>query len=365
MSSVANARTLAILTAVAGCGSTGTATSSLSGPPPGSSAAETPSGSGANADGTSSSDASLGPLDATTGANNAGPTDAGRAGDAARSGAADSGRAPPGPVKGDPSKPMVSIPGAACGAPMVNFGQTVPTIKIDNRDVAVFYPCAHEGAPVTYFMFLHGTLQDGQKIPFTMNAWPVHTLIDQYNIVEVVPQAIGTQWGNGDNGQDLPFLYDVVDWVYANFGTKFDIRSMWIQGGSWGAFYLSTTFACDPKLQSRLNGVQLIVGNGCPTCANRMSCIVGQQEMQLGNGSALTDAQAEQYSDMFNIAPYASQHHCMAKTGPTDVGNVKWWDWPSCDHGWVYNYMMAPGQHADAWDPAAVLKVTQEMKAAE
>ena len=87
--------------------------------------------------------------------------------------------------------------------------------------------------------------------------------------------------------------------------------------------------------------------------------------MQLGNGMALTAMQAEQESDMFNIAPYAMQHNCMAKTGPTDVGNVKWWDWPSCDKGWVYNYMMAPGQHADAWDPAAVLKVTQEMKAVE
>jgi hypothetical protein len=94
---------------------------------------------------------------------------------------------------------------------------------------------------------------------------------------------------------------------------------------------------------------------------------VGQQELQLGNGSTLTDAQAEMYatSSMFNIAPYAMQHNCQTETGPTDVGNVKWWDFPSCDKGWVYNYMMAPGQHADAWDPAAVLKVTQEMKSLE
>lgn len=279
--------------------------------------------------------------------------------------AGDGGRAPPGPMKGDPSKPMVSIPGVACGAPMLSFGAGAPTVSIDGRDVAVAYPCAHEGAPVTYFMFLHGTLNTGQKIPFTMNAWPIHTLVDQYNIVEVVPQAMGTQWGNGDNGTDLPFLYDVVDWVYKTFGTKFDIRSMWVQGGSWGAFYLSSTFACDPKFQTRLTGIQLVVGTGCPACADRLSCIVGQQEMQLGNGMALTAAQAEMESDMFNIAPYATQRHCKAKTGPTDVGNVKWWDWPDCDKGWVYNYMMAPGQHADAWDPAAVLKVTEEMKAIE
>jgi hypothetical protein len=300
-----------------------------------------------------------------TNPSNSGADDAGSAGDATVAVTRDAGRAPPGPMKGDPNKPMVSVPGVACGAPNIGFGTSVPTVKIDNRDVGLVYPCAHEGAPVTYFMFLHGTLQDGQKIPFTMNAWPIHTLVDQYNIVEVVPQAIGTQWGNGDNGQDLPFLYDVVDWVYSTFGNKFDIRSMWVQGGSWGAFYLSSTFACDPKFQNRLNGIQLIVGTGCPSCADRLSCIVGQQELQLGNGSALTDAQAEMYSDMFSIAPYATQHHCQAKTGPIDVGNVKWWDWPNCDPGWVYNYMMAPGQHADPWDPAAVLKVTQEMKALE
>lgn len=274
---------------------------------------------------------------------------------------------PAGPMSGNPNLPMVSIPGLTCGTPTLNFGQSAQTTKIDGRDVAVLYPCAHQQAPVTYFMFLHGTLQDAQKIPFTMNAWPIHTLIDQYNIVEVVPQSAmgGTQWGNGDNGTDLPFLYDVVDWVYNTFGPVFDIRSMWVQGGSWGAFYLSSTFACDPKFQSRLTGVQLIVGTGCPTCADRLSCIVGQQELQLGNGNPLTAAQAEMQSDMFNIAPYATKHHCAAKTGPTDVGNVKWWDWPTCDKGWVYNYMMAPGQHADAWDPAAVLKTTQELKAIE
>jgi hypothetical protein len=273
-------------------------------------------------------------------------------------------------MKGDPNKPMFSIPNVACGTPNITFGAGAPTVSIDGRDTAVLYPCVHEGAPVTYFMFIHGTLSDGQKIPFTMNAWPIHTLIDQYNIVEVVPQSAmgGTQWGNGDNGTDLPYLYDVINWVYTTFA-PLDIRSEWLQGGSWGAFYLSTTLACDPKVLPKLNGVQLIVGNGCPACSGQLSCIVGQQEMQLGNGMALTDAQAEMESDMFNIAPYAMQHNCQAKTGPTDVGTgstlVKWWDWPNCDKGWVYNYMMAPGQHADAWDPAAVLKVTQEMKALE
>jgi hypothetical protein len=326
-----------------------------------SSGAPTPSGTAPSTTTAANSDASTPSSSGPDDGGSAAPDDATVATTTTR----DASRAPAGPMKGDPNKPMVSVPGVACGAPTIGFTGTVPTVSIDNRDVGLAYPCAHEGAPVTYFMFLHGTLQAGQKIPFTMNAWPIHTLVDQYNIVEVVPQAVGTQWGNGDNGTDLPFLYDVVDWVYKTFGTKFDIRSMWVQGGSWGAFYLSSTFACDPKFQNRLNGVQLIVGTGCPTCSGRLSCIVGQQELQLGNGNPLDAATAESYSDMFNIAPYAMQHGCKAKTGPIDVGNVKWWDWPDCDPGWVHNYMMAPGQHADAWDPAAVLKVTQEMKALE
>jgi hypothetical protein len=269
-----------------------------------------------------------------------------------------------GPIDGDPSKPMVSIPGIACGVPPLSFQGSPPSVKITNRDVVVAYPCAHEGAAVTFFLFLHGTLEEAQKVSFTMNAFAIHNLVDSHNVIVVVPKAIGTQWGNGDNGQDLPHLYDVIDWVYATFGQKFSIRSMWSQGGSWGAAYLAN-FACDPKLQDRLRGIQLIVGGGCPSCASRLSCIVGQQEQQLGNGMALSADQREMYSDMFNVAPYASQHGCAGKVGPMDVGNVKAWDWPNCQPGWTHSFYMAPGMHADTWDMAAVLRITEQMKATE
>src|SRR5262249_51010460 len=122
-----------------------------------------------------------------------------------------------GPPDGDPARPMVAIDGVPCGVPKAGFGASPPTVKITNRDVVIAYPCAHEGAPVTFFLFLHGTLQDAQKVPFTMNAFKIHELVDSHNIVLAVPKAIGTQWGNGDNMQDLPHLYDVVDWVYATF----------------------------------------------------------------------------------------------------------------------------------------------------
>jgi hypothetical protein len=270
-----------------------------------------------------------------------------------------------GPLDGDPSKPMVEIPGIPCGVPQISFLGPPPSVKIDDRDVVVAYPCAHEGAAVTFFLFLHGTVDEPMKVTFTMNAWPIHQLVDSHNIIVVAPKAITTQWGNGDNGKDLPHLYDVVDWVYATFGDKFNIRSMWAQGGSWGAFYLATTFACDPKFQDRLKGIQLIVGGGCPACTNRLSCMVGQQELQLGNGMALTPDQREMASSNAAIDPYAMQHGCGGKMGPMDVGNTKAWYWPNCDPGWTHSYYLGPGQHADAWDPAAVLKTTEDIKATE
>jgi hypothetical protein len=269
------------------------------------------------------------------------------------------------PDDGDPSKPMVEIPGVPCGVPKAGFGATPPTVKITDRDVVVAYPCAHEGAAVTFFLFLHGTVDEPIKVSFTMNAWPIHELVDSHNIIVVAPKAIGTQWGNGDDGKDLPHLYDVVDWVYDTFGEKFDIRSMWAQGGSWGAFYLSTTFACDPKFEGRLKGVQLIVGGGCPACSNRLSCMVGQQELEKGGGMTVSDDMKEMLSSGANIDPYAKTHGCDAKMGPTNLGPVRYWQWPNCDPGWIHSYYLGPGNHADAWDRAAVLRATEEIKSTE
>jgi hypothetical protein len=273
--------------------------------------------------------------------------------------------APTGPEDGDPAKPMVAIPGVPCGVPRVSYGMNPPTVKIGNRDVVVTYPCAHEGARVTFLFTLHGTLSEAQKIAFTMTSGPFYKLTDSHNLIYVLPKAIGTQWGREDNGADKPHLYEVVDWVYANFGTKFEIRSMWAQGGSWGAAYLSSTFACDARFQDKLKGVRLIVGGGCPSCSNRLACIVAQQELEKGGGNPMTPEQRNALADAANITPYATTHGCDAKTGPTDVGNTKYWSWPNCDSGFVHSYYLAPGQHADPWDPIAIEKTTVEMKSIE
>ena len=269
-----------------------------------------------------------------------------------------------GPVDGDPNAPMVEVPGVPCGAPNLSF-INVPAenmVQIGGRDVFVAYPCANEGAAVTFFLFIHGTLGEGQKIPFTMTNFPVHTKVDSDNFIVVTPQAIGTQWGNGDGGQDLPHLYEVIDWVYDTFGEKFDIRSMWASGGSWGAFYLRT-FACDPMLENRLNGVRMVVGGGCPPCSDRLACIVAQQELELGNGSTLSDAEKEERVMRADVETYATAHGCDARVGPTNVGPVRAWTWPNCDAGFAHSYYLGPGEHADRWDdPAAVDHMVLELK---
>jgi hypothetical protein len=270
-------------------------------------------------------------------------------------------------MDGDPSKPMVEVPGVPCGPANVSFGgaPAANMVKITDRDVFVSYPCAHEGAAVTFYLAIHGTLQAGQKIPFTLTNFPVHTKVDSDNFIVVAPEAIGTQWGNGDNGMDLPHLYDVIDWVYATFGEKFSIRGMWASGGSWGSAYLYN-FACDPMLESRLTGIRMIVGRGCPPCSTRLSCIVGEQELEEGGGSPLSDDQKAMKVMASNIQPYADMHGCDAVTGPTDIGPVRAWTWPNCDAGWAHSYYLGPGQHADRWDdPMYVDHMVAEMKATD
>ncbi len=271
-----------------------------------------------------------------------------------------------GPEDGDPAKPMVAIDGVPCGAPRAGFGQTPPSVKITNRDVVVAYPCAHEGAAVTFFLFIHGTLQEAQKVGFTMSAFPIHNFVDSHNVIVVVPKAVGTQWGNGDNGADAPHLAETVDWVYNTFGSKFSIRSMWASGGSWGAAYLGSTFACDPKYQDRLRGVRMVVGGGCPRCSSRLACIVAQQELEIGGGMPLSDEQKEMFTMRANIEPYAMMHGCDAKMGPMNLGPVRAWTWPNCDPGWAHSYYLGPGQHADPWnDPMAMMHMVQEIKSIE
>jgi hypothetical protein len=346
-------------TAAATGGSAGTARSS-SGTAGNSSRTQNSSSAGATATAPTAAGSSGASSSTTAGAGTTASASAGSGAAAAGTSAAGATATADVPEDGDPTKPMVAIPDIPCGVPKSPF----PTVKITDRDVAVAYPCAHEGAPVTFFLFVHGTLNEQMKISFTMNAYAVHELVDSHNVIVVTPKAVGTQWGNGDNGVDLPHLHDVVNWTYDTFGSKFNIKSMWSHGGSWGARYLST-FACDDMLKDRLKGVYMVVGGGCPECSDRLSCVVIQEELEEGGGSMLSPMEREDLVDAANIAPYAMQHGCDGKMGPGMVGPVLTWDFPNCDPGYHHAYYLGPGQHADKLAQEAVIQLTDAMKATE
>lgn len=167
-----------------------------------------------------------------------------------------------GPVNGDPSKPVVSIPDAACGGSKGGLdglvggafgGFPVPgtaNIKIGGRDVILTYPCnKREGAVVTFILNLHGTMPDESLKFYQHSYFAAHTLSDSHNLIIATPKSVVSQWGNGDNGVDKPHLYEVIEWVYGKF-SKFQIAGLWVGGHSWGSAF-AKGFVCDEKLKAR------------------------------------------------------------------------------------------------------------------
>jgi hypothetical protein len=111
----------------------------------------------------------------------------------------------------------VAIDGLRCGGGLDDTLQS-PFIMITDRQVFVDYPCdLPKGTPVTFVLNLHGTqtVEDGKHYIREYNKLGVNA--QEYHFVVATPKAIGSQWGNGDDGQDAPHLTDVVSWVYDNF----------------------------------------------------------------------------------------------------------------------------------------------------
>ena len=247
----------------------------------------------------------------------------------------------PGPDDGDPSKPVVAIPDVACkpeGGAV--FGLGAPNFKMDDRDVIVSYPCnKHEGAPMTFILNLHGTtpvdLHFYQEGYFSASKYT-----GSRNLIVVTPSSVVEQWGNGDDGKDEPHLMKLIDWVYTTFGSKFDIRQMWVGGHSWGAMY-TAQFGCKPELQDKVKGV--IIMSGAPTmpaCSSRISVIISVAEMDIGPAA--------------DQAAVPMGHGCGAQV-KTMLGNNEQTLWPDCNPGFVHaTYMMLGKMHTDSMDAVVV-----------
>jgi pimeloyl-ACP methyl ester carboxylesterase len=209
---------------------------------------------------------------------------------------------------------------------------TAPNVVVGGRDVMIDYPCDKPaGTPVTFILNLHGTqaVEDGKFYQHVYFA--AYNYVDSHDFVVATPRAIDSQWGNRDNGEDLPHLQEVIDWVYESF-SDFDIQSMWVVGHSWGSAY-TLGFACREDLADKVKGVVLMSGGaGMPECADRLSVMatVGETDIVPGQPDQTATATA---------------HGCGAMT-TSMVGNNVVTEWPDCDAGWVHkNYLMLGKGH--------------------
>jgi poly(3-hydroxybutyrate) depolymerase len=229
----------------------------------------------------------------------------------------------------------VVIDGVRCGG-MLDDKLASPYTMISSRKVFVDYPCDLEaGSPVTFVLNLHGTqsVEDGKHYIREYNKLGENA--QKYNFVVATPIAIGSQWGNGDNGQDAPYLAATVDWVYSSFA-GYDIKQMWVTGHSWGAAY-SLSFVCKPEYEDKIRGLLFMSGGAnLPACADRLSIIATVGETDIVPG------QPEQ-------TMIAAGHGCDARSERT-MGQDNVSEWANCDRGWVHqDYLMLGKGHG--FDP--------------
>jgi poly(3-hydroxybutyrate) depolymerase len=230
--------------------------------------------------------------------------------------------------------PLV-IDGLRCGGTL-DDKLSSPYTMITDRKVFIDYPCDLEkGSPVTFVLNLHGTqsVEDGKHYIREYNKLGENA--QKYNFVVATPNAIGSQWGNGDNGQDAPHLADVVEWVYSSF-SGYDIKQMWVTGHSWGAAY-SLSFVCKPEYEEKIRGLLFMSGGASlPACADRLSIIatVGETDIVPGQPDQST---------------IAAGHGCDARSERM-MGQDNVSEWANCDRGWVHqDYLMLGKGHG--FDP--------------
>ena len=316
-------------------------TSNAAGAPAGGAAVASATGGEFSAGGTSSEEATGGTP--STGGTATGGTPA--------TGGTSTGGSAAGPEEGDPDAP-VSIPEVACGGPVGSVWTAPPSYQIDGRNLVVTYPCNKgAGAPMTFFLNLHGTTPVEQHL-YIYDYFSIDSYAESHNMIVVTPSSVVEQWGNGDDGLDEPHLMAVIDWVYETFDGegKFDIRGMWVGGHSWGAMYAST-FACKEELADRVVGAFPMSGMGRQlTCADRISVISSAAEDDIGPVIDQGDVPASNGCG----APVESQ-----------IGENVETLWGDCNPGFVYaTYFMLGKDHSSPIDDIVVERIADLIKGA-
>jgi len=262
---------------------------------------------------------------------------------------------PTGPEDGQAGMPVISIPDVACGGPKGAFGSGLANFKIDDRDMIVTYPCdKHAGAPATFILNLHGTTPVAQHF-YQHGYFSVHQFAASHNFIVVTPSSVVEQWGNMDNGQDEPHLMKIIDWVYANLNGagKFDIKSMWVGGHSWGGLF-TARFGCKAELADKVKGLIMMSGGGVSSsfggaaCASKLAVIISTAE----GDKAMPGDQST----------LAGTHGCGSAQSEIILNNVHDF-WPMCMPGFVHaNYYMLGKMHATSMDKQVVESIANWIK---
>jgi pimeloyl-ACP methyl ester carboxylesterase len=271
-----------------------------------------------------------------------------------------------GPKDGDPSAPVVEVPDVPCRTEADvagGFGVSGINATVAGRELAVDYPCGkHEGAHMTVILNLHGTLLSGAPFLYQRNYFAAHRLIHSHNLVVLTPQSastteVGAQWGRDDGGTDLPYLNDLMNWVYTSFA-KYQIRSTWVGGHSWGAGYAAggfggAGFVCNEMFADKFKGVIGMSRLSTPSCSERVAMIATRG--------------AEENIPLLDQDNVAMQHGCdLPMKGPEMVGNNERFYFEGCDPGFVHeDYNMLGKGHIDSMDAEVVLKIVEAIKSTE
>ena len=160
--------------------------------------------------------------------------------------------------------------------------------------------------------------------------------------------------GDEDDGKDEPHLMKIIDWVYANLNGagKFNIKSMWVGGHSWGGGY-TARFGCKPELADKVKGLIMMSGGSISgfsgaACASKVAVIMTTAE---GDGSMPGDQ-----------TMLATTHGCDAGQSQMILNNVHSF-WAGCDPGFVHaNYYMIGKEHATSMDKAVVESIVNWIK---
>lgn len=285
----------------------------------------------------------------------------------ADTGVPDAGAAASGPKNGDPSKPVVQAEGVPCrmstGGTIGGGGLGSPNAMVGGRELIVDYPCGkHEGAHMTVILNLHGTLIGGAPWQYQRGYFSAYRFVDSHNLIVVHPRSVstapsGAQWGNMDNGQDLPHLVAVVDWIYKAFA-KFQIRGLWVAGHSWGSGFATSRLgggplACNAMLADKVKGAVGMSNLAVPACASKLSLIGTRGETE--------------NLRMADQSPVAQGHGCTTPLkGPEMVGNNERRYYEGCQPGWVHeDYHMLGKGHIDSIDQEVVKQIVTSIKSTE